>query len=148
MVQESPTVFDRRRRVGLHRSRYEARPRARQERSWNALIWNESPQYRICDVREETLSGQVSATAAFTRCNLSSYQSSVLHDFPVMQMFGVVTTQTMGLSREASLRSSPLLLGLRPVCVCCRLRSHVTLVSNKQSVTGSSLCSPFRSFVL
>ena len=59
-----------------------------------------------------------------------------------MQMFGVVTTQTMGLSREPSLRSSPILLGLRPVCVCCRLRSHVTLVSNQQSVTCSSLCSP------
>jgi len=64
----------------------------------------------MCNVREETLGGQVSATAAFTRCKLSSHPSSVLHDVPVVQMFGVVTTQTVDLSRGPSLRSPRILL--------------------------------------
>ena len=109
MVKESPNDFERRRRVGLHRSRYEARRRAR----GNILVCfdlERVPQQRICDVRNETLSHQVSATAAFTRCKLSSYLSSVLHDFPVVQMFGVVTTQTMGLARGPSHRSPLILL--------------------------------------
>ena len=137
---EAPHDFERRRRVVLLRSGYVARCSARQT-LWFDCIWAETPSNIFSGpaLRRDT-SLQVHRRT-FLGGSHRIGQGVLTFVVSVVHAFGVVTTQTMGLSRGPSHVSTLLLSPLRAVCDC-RLRSWVSLVSNPQSVICSSLCSP------
>ena len=109
MVMEAPHDFERRRRVVLLRSGYVARCSARQT-LWFDCIWAETPSNIFSGpaLRRDT-SLQVHRRT-FLGGSLRIGQGVLTVAVSVVHAFGVVTTQTMGLSRGPSHVSSLLCL--------------------------------------